>query len=78
MLGIVKYLPKIYEIKWIFDDKDLSDLQQLLYVQFKKENEHYLIETIQYTYVDILLGLEDVDFKLTKTVDGITLKIMKI
>lgn len=78
MLGLHKYLTKIYDIKWLIPDKDVESLGQLLYVTFRKENSFYLIENIHYTYVDILLGLEGVDFKMLKEGDDLKIRIIKI
>ena len=67
MLGLVKYIDKLYEIKWYFENEDcLRDYEGLLYCKFKKTDDYYKIEQVLYTYVDILLGMEDLDFDFHK------------
>lgn len=78
MFGLQKYAQKLYDIKWKFDETKLDDIEHMLYVKFKKENDYFMLETILYTYVDILLGLEDCDFDFIKQNDDYILKINKI
>ena len=77
MFGITSYMNKIYEIKWKFNEKFLDTLEQDLYVEFKKVGQYYQIEKVLYSYVDMLLGLEDIDFDFTKKSNEciITLKL---
>ena len=70
MFGLVKYIDKIYEIKWYFEnEQDIHEIEDILYCRFKKRisDDFYTIDQILYTYVDILLGLEDMDFTFEKT-----------
>ena len=78
MFGFQKYLDQIYQIKWYFNASDLTDIEQLLYVTFKSQNDYYLLDRIHYTYIDILLGLEEMEFEFTKQTDDLKLKILKI
>ena len=78
MFGFQKYLDQIYQIKWYFDAKDIEDIEHMLYVKFKSENDYYLLDTIHYTYIDILLGLEEMEFQFSKQTDDLKLKILKI
>ena len=78
MFGLHKYIDKIFKIKWSFDSEYKTALEDMLFVTFKKQNDHYAIETIHYSFVDILLALESMDWQLTKKLDDLKIKIMKI
>lgn len=78
MLQLHSYLNKLYEIKWYFDEKDLSDLETLLFVRFERNEDHFKIKSVQYTYADILLGLEGMNFELNKKNNEVKIKILKI
>ena len=78
MLQLYSYLDKITEIQWYFNESDLNDLESLLFVKFEKENDYYTIKEIKYTYIDILCGIEDMSFELTKKNNVIKIKILKI
>jgi hypothetical protein len=70
MFGLTAYLDKLYEIKWFFNDEMLNDLQSLLFCEFEKlNNDYYKIKKISYTYIDLLLGLEELDFTFYKKND---------
>jgi hypothetical protein len=48
----------------------LNDLQSLLFCEFEKlNNDYYKIKKISYTYIDLLLGLEELDFTFYKKND---------
>ena len=55
----------------IFDD-------QKLYVVFKKENDYFLLQEVVYAYMDIVTGMEGVDFECSKIGDRMKIKILKI
>ena len=78
MIGFGKYLEKLYEVKWQFDPTLLNELEGLLCVRFTKDSEdkYYVIKEVLYTYVDILLGLEDLDFVFTKENEDGLIKIL--
>ena len=78
MFGFQKYLDKLFTIQWHFDKKNLHDIERILYVKFKQENDYFLLEEILYTYVDILLGLEEMEFEFLKKNNDFILKINKI
>ena len=78
MLQLHSYLDKINEIKWYFNHLDRGDLESLLFVEFERIDDYYVIKKVQYTYIDILLALEDMDFEIIKTNKEIKLKILKI
>lgn len=77
MFGLTKYIDKIFEVKWYFDDNSLQDLESLLFCKFTKDTEQkcYMLNEIQYTYVDVLLGLEELNFTFEKCNDNYLLKI---
>ena len=78
MFGFQKYLDKLFTIQWHFNKDKLHDIERILYVKFKQENDYFLLEEILYTYVDILLGLEEMEFEFLKKNNDFILKINKI
>lgn len=78
MFGFQSYTDKLYKIKWYCLPSDLLKIETTLYVQFKQENNYFLIEKIHYSPLDILFGLEQFNFELTKNGDDIEIKILKI
>ena len=78
LFGLNKYLDKLYLIKWIMNEEQSKKLENLMFVKFIKENDYFLIKDIHYTYVDILLALEGLDFEIIKKNDEVKLKILKI
>ena len=77
MIGFGKYLEKLYEVRWDFDPSLKNEIEGMLCVRFKKDNEnkYFVIENVLYTYVDILLGLEDLNFVFTKENEDGVIKI---
>ena len=78
MFGLNAYIDKIYDIKWYVKNHDIGDLEKLLYIDFEAVDDYYLIKNIRYTFVDILLGLEEVDFTFKKEGEDYKLIILKI
>ena len=78
MFGLNAYLDKLYEIKWFVEKQDVGDLEKLLYVDFEEVDDYYVIKNIKYTFVDILLALEEMDFTLKKEGDDYKIIILKI
>ena len=78
MLQLHSYINKIYNIQWYFNSSQKKDLERLLFVKFEKQNDYYLIKTIEYTYIDILCALREMDFELSKINDVLKLKILKM
>ena len=67
MFGLNKYVHMLYKIQWKFKPEQQKDLEDLLFVTFKQnEKGYFMIESVSYTYIDILTGLEEVDFVLSK------------
>ena len=67
MFGIGMYLSKIFEIEWKFNPNLQKYLEETLFVEFsQKENGYFVIKNVMYSYVDILQGLENIDFVFTK------------
>ena len=75
MFALNQYLQKLYQVKWKFDSDMKNDLEDLLFVTFKNEEEYFKLESIKYTVVDLLMGLEDLDFKLTKNKNDMMIQI---
>ena len=78
MFGLPKYVDKLFEIKWFFNKNNWGDLESLLFVEFEPKDDYYVIKNVKYTYVDILLGLEDMEFTFKKENDECKLIILKI
>ena len=78
MFGLHKYLDKIFKIKWYFDLTEKQTLESQLFVTFRQQKDHFVIETIHYSFIDILLALEAMDFELTKKSNEYKIKIYKI
>ena len=71
MFGLSPYIDKIFEIEWQFPAKDKKDLESLLFVEFEETPQKtFKIINVKYTYVDILLGLEELDFQFIKNKDN--------
>ena len=75
MFQLSKYANKIFEIKWSFDKSAKEDLEALLFVEFKRETNYYVISDVKYTYFDVLIGLEELNFTLEKNNDELIIKI---
>ena len=75
MFQLSKYANKIFEIKWSFDKSAKEDLEALLFVEFKRDTNYYVISDVKYTYFDVLIGLEELNFTLEKNNDDLTIKI---
>ena len=75
MLGLNKYINKLTEVKWEFDDKDKQLYEDAFLVKFEKKDKYYYIKTIEYTYVDILTGLEELSFTLIKKDNEVKIKM---
>lgn len=69
MFQLQKYAELLFQVHWYFDESQLSDIENLLFVSFEKENDHYKLKKILYSYVDVLLGMEELNFKLIKNKD---------
>ena len=76
MFALNNYLDKLYKVKWKFNKDMKNDLEDLLFVTFKTDGDYFTLDTIKYTVVDLLLGLEELDFKLTKNESEMILQIL--
>lgn len=72
------FLNKLYEIKWKITQSQADILASKFYVEFKQENDYYMIDKILYTFVDILIGLFDIDFELIQQNGEMTVNILKM
>ena len=78
MFGLQKYINKMLEVKWFFPSHLKDELEQIVYAEFVKQEDHYILKNILYSFVDILLALEDLDFELIKNEDDIEIRISKL
>jgi hypothetical protein len=76
MFGLQKYLNKLYDIEWKFHDDWKDILQSMMNVTFTKHNDYYKITEIYYTYVDLLLAMEHMDFNVKKVDDTMIITIL--
>lgn len=56
-----------YNIRWLFDDSLKTKLEELLSVDFVQTNHYYSLMNDNYTYIELLLGLNELNFTLHKT-----------
>lgn len=78
MFAVNNCIQKLYKIKWNFNETDKTDLEHILYVEFEQQHDCFIIKNVLYTYVDILLGLEDIDFEVKKINNDLIISILKI
>ena len=78
MFGLQKYVNKLLEVKWYFPAHIKDELEKIVYAEFSKEDNHYVLKNILYSFVDILLALEGLDFDLVKKGDDVEIRILKI
>ena len=77
MFALNKFANKITEIQWKFDIGKKEDYEKLLFVKFKQnEKGYFTIEHVLYTYIDILMGLEELNFVVCKVKNDVTLEIV--
>ena len=77
MFGLNRYVDKLFEIKWKFDSEKRELYEDLFFVEFEDTGDGYFkLKTVVYTYMDILSGLEEVDFVLSKNNGKITMEIL--
>ena len=77
MFGLNKYTEKLFEVEWKFNKNKLNDIENLLFVEFKEnEDGSFMIQNVLFSYFDILSGLEEFDFIFSKTKNKYILKIL--
>ena len=69
---------KLYTIQWYFPDDKVEDIEDRLMVMFKKENDYYLLQEVLYAYMDVVTGMEGVDFVCEKKGDTVKIKILNL
>ena len=77
MFGLNKYVTKLHNIKWKFNPDLQKDYEDLLFVTFEEKQGYFFIQSILYTYVDILQGMEELNFVISKVENEITLEIVE-
>ena len=75
MFGL-QYMTKVYEIKWLIPKDKVEELEDLLFVKFKFENDYHMIETVAYTVMDIIAGMEEINFNVRKRGSEIVVEIL--
>ena len=77
MFALNKYAEKIFDIEWKFNPNIQKYLEETLFVVFEqKENGYFVINDIMYSYIDILQGLETIDFVFTKYKNEYKLEVL--
>jgi len=77
MFVLNSYLDKLYKIKWKFSADKKEEFEQFLLVKFKETEEgYYVINNVVYTILDILPGLEKLNFVISKVSNEIILEVL--
>ena len=71
-----KYGSLFFNIKWKFDKCDQKMYEDMLMVKFEPNGDHFLISEVSYTYLDVLAGMERLNFVMSKNIDDIEIKIV--
>ena len=78
MFTLHQKFEKLYSIEWYFPDDKVEEMEDRLMVTFTKENDYFLLQEVLYAYIDIVSGLEDLDFICEKIKDRMKIKILNI
>lgn len=78
MFGLNKYIDKLHKMKWHFNIEMKTDIEEILFVEFIEQDDHFKLQNIVFTFVDILYGLEQMDFEILKEGEDVSIKILKI
>ena len=65
----------MFELEWVFDEAKQNYMEELLQAEFENNGDYFKIKAVHYTYFDVLLGLEDLDFVLSKRGDHCILTV---
>lgn len=66
-----------YKIRWFFDESNKIKLEELLSVNFIQVNHYYVLDS-NYTYIELLLGLNELDLKMTKNKNNVEIIIKNV
>lgn len=75
MFGFTSYISKLHQIEWHFPNHMLDAIGQDLFVTFTAYDDHFKINEVLYSYIDILMGLEGYNFTINKIQDVMTITI---
>ena len=78
MFTLHQQFEKLYTIQWYFPENKKEEMEQKLYVVFKQENDYFLLQEVLYAYLDIVTGMDGVDFTAEKIGDTMKIKILNI
>lgn len=78
MFALHQKFEKLYSIQWYFPDDKVEDMEDRLMVTFTKENDYFLLQEVLYAYIDIVTGMEGIDFICEKIGDRMKIKILNI
>ena len=78
MFSLHQQFEQLYNIEWYFPEDKLSDVEQRLYVTFRKDHDHYKLQEVKYTYLDIVTGLKDVDVEFVKKGNRMKITLLNI
>ena len=78
MFTLHQKFEKLYSIEWYFPDDKVEEMEDRLMVTFTKENDYFLLQEVLYAYIDIVSGLEDLDFICEKIKKRMKIKILNI
>ena len=78
MFGITAYLNKVKDIEWIIKEEEVEELGDTLCVEFERKGKYYVVSKINYSAMDVLVGLEHVDLSMAKTGNRIVIKVLKL
>ena len=71
-------MAKLFELEWKFNPDQQDKYEHLLMVHFKqKDNGYFVIDDILFTTMDILNGLETLNFVFTKYGEIVRIEIVE-
>ena len=78
MFTLHQHFEKLYKIQWYFPLEKKEEMEKRLYVVFKQENDYFLLQEVLYAYMDIVTGMDGIDFICEKKGDTMKIRILNI
>ena len=78
MFTLHQQFEKLYKIRWYFPLEKKEEMEKRLYVVFKTENDYFLLQEVLYAYMDIVTGMDGIDFICEKLGDTMKVRILNI
>ena len=78
MFAFHQHFEKLYTIQWYFPEHQKKYMEEKLYVVFEKQDDHYLLQEVLYAYMDIVTGMDGIDFICEKKGETMKIKILNI